>query len=323
LSSLFPSVLFLLVDPAPFDISPTAKFMILEDFMTANIASDYKTMKTLLISDIRSGDHRVLNENELEEAIKADMNNQMLWYQILAPKAALLKFRLPWNDEKSEYLDGTLYLPVFGPQTTTECRLLVTENKMRVYDNKQYEEQMFYFNKVTRPSYYPHSFPYKEYLGIDHCYDCTCELLIIKTYILSSIERLSPWLTHRSHILTSDSGTMVLSDNDVTEILVHFVEAVTDACNSRASKRNRKRHRTGADGEDCCSRQMLPYRTLTDWKRCIEFPLRIYDNQNMTVTEVQGCDDSKEVETQGSDAIARRAPCDCPCDCPRSDSGSL
>ena len=64
----------------------------------------------------------------------------------MKPAASMLKFRLPWGDGVSEYLAGKIYLPVWGPQTTTETRLIVTDIKEASYDNRKYEEQMFYFN---------------------------------------------------------------------------------------------------------------------------------------------------------------------------------
>jgi hypothetical protein len=53
------------------------------------------------------------------------MNAQRRWVGILQPLAALLKFRLPWAAGKTDYLAGAVMLPVWGPPTTTESRLLV------------------------------------------------------------------------------------------------------------------------------------------------------------------------------------------------------
>jgi len=41
------------------------------------------------------------------------------------PLGSLLKFRLPWADGVTEYLAGAVALPVWGPPTTTESRLIV------------------------------------------------------------------------------------------------------------------------------------------------------------------------------------------------------
>jgi hypothetical protein len=96
----------------------------------------------------------------------------------------MLKFRLPWDKGSTTYLDGDIYLPVWGGQTTTECRLITSRENpaaMRVYSNEQYESQCFYFNRIARPSLYSH---WVEAEGLDHCYDCTAEIHILKAYIM-------------------------------------------------------------------------------------------------------------------------------------------
>eukprot|EP00602_Paraphysomonas_sp_CaronLab_P007511 CAMPEP_0185020390 /NCGR_PEP_ID=MMETSP1103-20130426/2993_1 /TAXON_ID=36769 /ORGANISM="Paraphysomonas bandaiensis, Strain Caron Lab Isolate" /LENGTH=413 /DNA_ID=CAMNT_0027551259 /DNA_START=149 /DNA_END=1387 /DNA_ORIENTATION=- len=102
----------------------------------------------------------------------------------MKPAASMLKFRLPWTEGVTRYLDGKLFLPVWGPPTTTECRLVVTtHHEQRDYDHRQHWEQMFYFNTVARPSAYHH-----EYAGVDWldcCYDCAVEGKVLKEYICS------------------------------------------------------------------------------------------------------------------------------------------
>jgi hypothetical protein len=65
-----------------------------------------------------------------------------------------LLFR-PWAAGTTEYLAGDLFLPVWGPQTTSEGRLVSTGGS-RLWDHTAYEEQMFYFNTVTRLIAYDH-----------------------------------------------------------------------------------------------------------------------------------------------------------------------
>jgi hypothetical protein len=91
----------------------------------------------------------------------------------------MLKFRLPWDKGNSEYLNGKIYLPIWGPQTTTEVRmcayvfiekvtdtterpkrthtnahsqtqsrLIVSGTETVQWDHQHYENQMFYFNTV-------------------------------------------------------------------------------------------------------------------------------------------------------------------------------
>ena len=108
----------------------------------------------------------------------------MRWACCLQPVASMHKFRLPWGDGESEYLGGTVYLPVWGPQTTTETRLVVTDhsaaNVVR-YDNRVYEQQMFYFNTVTRVQLYEH--PFDRIPGLCKCYDCAAECVVLLRYL--------------------------------------------------------------------------------------------------------------------------------------------
>jgi cap2 methyltransferase len=55
----------------------------------------------------------------------------------------------------TKYLAGDVYLPVWGPITTTETRLVPSEG-LYDYDNTKYEENMFYFNTAARVALYPH-----------------------------------------------------------------------------------------------------------------------------------------------------------------------
>eukprot|EP01041_Mallomonas_annulata_P005607 gene5607-11321_t len=120
LADLFPEVHFVLIDPSDFSIEPSSQITTRQEFMTDNIAKEFKNMRTLLISDIRSADWRIMNNQQLEETIARDMQWQMDWHLHMSPIAALLKFRLPWFEGITTYLDGDIYLPVWGPQTTTE-----------------------------------------------------------------------------------------------------------------------------------------------------------------------------------------------------------
>jgi hypothetical protein len=51
---------------------------------------------------------------------------------------------------------------------------------MKSWNNKEYEDQLFYFNTKARPAVYPHGV---EGSGLDHCYDCTSEVAILKQWV--------------------------------------------------------------------------------------------------------------------------------------------
>merc|ERR1711924_66665 len=95
---------------------------------------------------------------------------------------------------------GELRLPVWGPQTTTECRLLVNCSgpgglTTVKYDHGKVSQQLFYFNTVTRISIYPRPDASEEpdrissttllAAGLCRCFDCSREVVIISAYLRS------------------------------------------------------------------------------------------------------------------------------------------
>jgi hypothetical protein len=193
LSKIFPHIHFILIDPAKFNIKPSPKITIKKEFMTNDLAKqfydEYKTKKghnLLFISDVRSVDFRINTLEITEEEIQNDMKMQQDWYKILKPNAGMLKFRLPWIGSwdapvKTNYLSGDICLPIYGARTTTETRLIVKGdgNKMKNYDNKKYESQMYYFNTEIRNHLFIHNVKAK---GLDCCYDCACEVFLLAKY---------------------------------------------------------------------------------------------------------------------------------------------
>lgn len=197
LSDMFPEIKFILIDPAPFTVTSNDKIEIIQSLFTDEMATDLGTKYPglLFISDVRSVDWELHNDKEVEEKVKNDMQMQQQWHLCLKPERSMLKFRLPWDAGSTTYLDGDIYLPVWGPVTTTETRLITKKNStaMKRYDNKKYEQQLFYFNTVMRPSLYKHNYNGE---GIDYCYDCRAEVAIITNYL------------KRIHIADSDMQEM-------------------------------------------------------------------------------------------------------------------
>lgn len=196
LSQLFPEPVFMLVDPAPFSVRKSEKIMInnqnFTDKMAQQIREQNKGRAIYFISDIRTADHDKQSARVVEDRIRWDMEAQMRWHELLGAKRSMLKLRLPWDDKISEYLDGDIYLPVWGPQTTTECRLITNPSRplaRAAYDHKKYESQMMFFNNVTRHSLYRHDVVGE---GLDHCYDCTAEIFILNEYLRMRSPHLAP-----------------------------------------------------------------------------------------------------------------------------------
>ena len=193
LASLFPDHKFIFIDPNPFHEKLKAaaednpNITLITGFFTDDSALKYKDDHVLFISDIRTADNKVMDEEKVEDTIVEDNRMQMSWHLKMEPEASMLKFRLPWGKGTTKYLsgysaEGKIYLPVWGRQTTTETRLVAVGNETYDYDNTKYEEQCFYFNTITRCSYYEHDVDVNRVRGLCHCYDCAAEIHILKQW---------------------------------------------------------------------------------------------------------------------------------------------
>merc|ERR1711994_541796 len=80
----------------------------------------------LFISDVRTANHRKMDDEENDMRIKEDHDSQARWHHKIKPIKSMLKFRLPYHPGKTKYLKGDIHLPVWGPQSTTETRLIVS-----------------------------------------------------------------------------------------------------------------------------------------------------------------------------------------------------
>ena len=186
LAIMFPTVDFLLVDPARFTVKQSKQISIKQQCFTDQLATrvrnENRGRNIYFVSDIRTADPK-RQPDQVEERVAWDMTSQMDWHRLLGAKRSILKFRLPWDKGVTNYLDGDIYLPVWGPQTTTECRLITNPYyplRTISYDNTKYESQLMFFNNVTRHSLYHHNV---EGEGLDHCYDCTSEIYILKEFL--------------------------------------------------------------------------------------------------------------------------------------------
>jgi hypothetical protein len=182
LSSLFPKIHFVCFDPANFTVRKTDHITLRQEMFTDTTAREFTNEQgCLFVSDIRAADWQTMGNNEVETQVWQDMEDQMRWHQIIRPVASMLKFRLPWTPGTSRYLAGDIYLPTWGPITTTEARLICLRDAPIVdYDNTAYEEEMFFFNTVQRVGLYNHGVKGE---GLDHCYDCTAEIHVLKKFI--------------------------------------------------------------------------------------------------------------------------------------------
>lgn len=151
LSNLFPDINFVLVDPSPFTAKEIDKIKIINGFFDDDLCRQYCNQQVLFISDIRTADSSKLTREDTELYIEKDQVAQARWHRILRPLRSMLKFRLPYGEGKTKYLDGDIYLPVWGPITTSETRLIVpgpTDSHV-VNENKSEESNNLEINQNT------------------------------------------------------------------------------------------------------------------------------------------------------------------------------
>ena len=156
LAEMFPQHKFILYDPRKFVLNKLDNIELHNKMFTEEEASKYvKDGKNILfISDIRILDYGESKKNyseESDELVFNDMKYQMDWVEKIKPYRALLKFRTLYTQDKFKYFDGTIYLQQYSPPST-ETRLLVKDyNKFKIYDAKEFDEKMAYYNCCIRP----------------------------------------------------------------------------------------------------------------------------------------------------------------------------
>lgn len=197
LADMFPGMNFILVDPGNFIIEEikrpdgTKRLEIINSFFSDEMARDFRSKNDVLfISDIRSREYQDMEGEVAEGQVKEEMEQQKRWHTLMKPLASMFKFKLPYRPGKTRYLDGYVFLPIWARVRTSETRLVCGRDaKPRVWDNTEYESQCYFFNKVTRPSTFYHNVPDtkindREWHGLDHCYDCTAEVHVLRGYFL-------------------------------------------------------------------------------------------------------------------------------------------
>lgn len=200
LASLFHKlgVRFVLYDPRRFGLPKGRKEALSRietsrEFFTDEIARSYAGRDDLLfISDIRTG---LPGQPELEEKVLADMRAQERWVGLMGPRAALLKYRPPYeHSDRFEYLAGTVALQPWAPHASSESRLTVERPfKSGAIDTRGYEDRMYYLNTVLREwAFYEHGIPVDLVAGLDHCFDCALEAHIWRAYLRSGGRQESP-----------------------------------------------------------------------------------------------------------------------------------
>ena len=201
--------------------SSKEKIFIIEDLMTNELAEYFKELSPLFISDIRtnSSDNQSEDTSPSNADVLWNMAMQYSWINIMKPVMSHLKHRLIYfdsqnidstiimdymvadfdiakslgidfiknfNDRKTEYFDGDIYLQCFARVKSTETRLVTDGKKTTFYDNDDFEARMYYFNTIYR-SLVSHNNKYvKPEYGFDNCNDCALEAHIWEQYKIKS-----------------------------------------------------------------------------------------------------------------------------------------
>lgn len=247
---------------------------------TARQWAEWKKTQTgnwqlFFISDIRSIDEEDLNpartdvvfQRKIETAVDHDMRLQERCYYIIGPTRALLKTRIPyaydWAEPTYTYLNGYLFKQAFAPQSSTETRLVPYElvdvpvtdypranpnefppeiPRDRVYDIKEYEEQMFYFNVVVRGRHvYTQSLTIPA-LGITQDYDSSYFMYVMLIYQVSGWPHCDE--QHDLAMLCSNVLTMTSQNpnaNRIVELRCNPIKSTTKAAKMRQVQRINKK----------------------------------------------------------------------------------
>lgn len=247
---MFPNHVFHLYDPAKFEIVSSERVTVHREMFTDETAAKYANDAVLFISDIRTAEDKT--EDGWDEEIEQNMADQQRWIAIMRPVISMVKFRLTWNRPTQEYLDGEVHLPVWGPLSTTETRLVTNGASTRVWDTREYEDILYRFNSITRQQWHDmppdvlHNVP-----GVDHCGDCAAEVEILRAYT----EKFADAFTYPLAKLSIAALMQIINDNvgglnyaphgehrDIRDIDTRYRAMVSDGhiCSGGAKVRRRR-----------------------------------------------------------------------------------
>lgn len=241
LSTLFAKLKFILIDPNNFAITITTfashkqinnnvvfdltnvnkdnwlnlittenyRIYTIQDYFDNNLASMFKNLNHVFISDIRTNDN---DEAPSDLDLVWNSSMQFNWVNIMSPKSFMLKFRCPYfiansiepmnyqkkdfelskkfgidfvtnyNNKNFTYLDGIINLQPWAPKHSTETRLVNTKIILKEYNSLEYEQKLYYYNTIDRMFMFHTNVYTDPTKGIDHCQDCALENKIWTIY---------------------------------------------------------------------------------------------------------------------------------------------
>ena len=186
LAQMFPNYDFHLYDPRDFyeELNETPNVSLHQQYFEDKTAEEWSDKNVLFISDIRTGS---IESHGDGGDVEINMEQQQKWTEIIKPKYAMLKFRLPWSPGKTIYLAGDIYLQPWAGPSSTETRLITNGKDYKEYDHTEYEEKIQYYQAHNRSAYHIHNITSD---GVDHCHDCWSEIQIIKNYLAKTQDLL-------------------------------------------------------------------------------------------------------------------------------------
>eukprot|EP00466_Bigelowiella_natans_P002175 jgi/Bigna1/44341/e_gw1.93.28.1 len=237
LVELFPTLTWELYDlpENKYHIEPSESVRIHTSMLTEDDLKAWAESRenVLLISGLKPKNERN------RDAIYAYLDMQETVYKAIQPRKALLRFELPWGKGRKRYLDGRLYLPVWGTQTSLKTYLVpYGVDKQKNWDLNEYEEWMFYFNTVHRVQYYRHNL--YGLRGVDHCYDCASEEFILRMYLMKYHNIfVKQWERNERH----SEGTLYLlsegqfpSRSQIKEQTLRFMKQLCKVCSTSSHR---------------------------------------------------------------------------------------
>lgn len=177
IAELFPKLTFDLYDLRKFHIDnkwiKSGQITLFHEYFTDTHAQAYAETneRILFICDMRDlemGKYKSAEQiAESDLIVMEDMQLQMKWCQMIKPAKAYLKFRLPYEIPKIEYLSGTIYLQPYI-KLSTEARLCTSDYDTIIeYDTKKFDEMLAWHNAHNRC----HSKGYSDYEPITRKYN--------------------------------------------------------------------------------------------------------------------------------------------------------
>lgn len=233
---LFPTIVWHLYDPSDqwAIFADNQLIFVHREYFTDTIAQEWANgsdkNRLFFISDIRSTDigtierdllakagieldrtdrpvgDRTVIENIFQQAssaerdaLWADMESQARWVRLLKPIKALLKFKMPFIDnrvnQQKNYLKGTVFFRAWGPPRSTETSLVPDDPIEGVYpmgewSTLEYEEWLTYHRNVVRRRNTYYNPMTKDLSAIDapellNDFDSNLEFFVFRSYLLS------------------------------------------------------------------------------------------------------------------------------------------